>query len=124
MADKNVNTFKGPTYMYGPKGEAEIFNDSTLVPEGWLDSADKFKPADPEKVKQPTGAAAVPMTREEIIVALKAGNVAFKGNAGTQGLYAALLDALKAHCLAQEIAVPEGATAPDLLKLLEVNPAS
>jgi hypothetical protein len=31
------NTFKGPTFRYGPNGEAKIFHDSRGVPEGWLD---------------------------------------------------------------------------------------
>lgn len=120
---KAENTFKGPTVMYGPEGEFQIFTDSTEVPAGWADDPSKFKSADKPKAAAPA-ANALPMTRDEIITALKAGNVPFKGNAGTAALYEALLDALKAHCLAQEITIPDGASAPDLLKLLEVQPSA
>jgi hypothetical protein len=127
MPKETANNFKGPTFMYGPKGEAQIFTDSTAVPEGWTDIPPRDETHPPEKAPVPkpaTGAAALPMTRDEIITALKAGNVEFKGNQGTQALYDTLLAALKAHCLAQEIAVPEGASAPDLFKLLEVKPSA
>lgn len=126
-----MSKFLGPTVMYGPKGESEIFTDSSLVPEGWQDDPAKFT-ADGELVKPPetgdddktTAAVALPMARADIVAALKAGKVEFKGNAKTGDLYALLLSALLAHAKEAEIEVPEGATAPDILKLLEVQPSA
>jgi hypothetical protein len=118
MVERVENTFKGPTYRYGPNGEAEIFTDSTLVPAGWTDTPTSAGE------EAPPAPADHGMARADIVAALKAGNIQFKANAKTSTLYDDLLGALISHAAAQEITVPEGATAPDILKLLEVSPQS
>jgi hypothetical protein len=111
MADKE-NTFKCPTFMYGPKGEAQIFTDSNDVPKGWAES--------PAAAKAGAGDDGLPMTRDEIVAALKAGSVSFKASASTEKLYLALGEAVKGHLSAQDIAFPDDASVPDLMKLLPV----
>ena len=112
-----ANTFKGPTVMYGPKGEFQTFLDSNEVPEGWTDAPPSANAA--VAAKTAASNPALTMTRDEIVIALKNGNVDFKPNAPTGKLYAALGDALKGHLEAQEIAFDPDATVPELMKLLE-----
>lgn len=121
------NKFKGATVMYGPKNASQVFTDSNDVPKGWSDNPGDFtaEAGESEVVKETApDAAALPMERADIVVALKAGNVQFKGNASTANLYAALVESLKAHLTATEVAFPADATAPEMLKLLDVNPQS
>jgi hypothetical protein len=74
-----------PAFRYGPNGEAQIFQRPEDVPEGWKDSPGAhFEP--PPAVKP------APMTREEVVAALKARGVEFKRNAPTS----VLCDQLKA----------------------------
>lgn len=93
----------------------QVFQKAEEVPEGYLD----YHPSSPpEVVKLAVEAAALPMTREAIVAELTDGGIPFKAKAKTEVLYAALLDALKAHLVASEIEFPENATGPDLLALV------
>ena len=112
------NTFKGPTYRYGPNGEAKIFNDSNDVPEGWLDHHPTPAEAAEIAVIVPGASAAIPMTREEIIAALEGGGIGYKRNAGTKALYDQLTVKVKEHLVEREIAFPAGADTKALLELL------
>lgn len=110
---------KFPGMRWDPNtGEAQVFQSAAEVPEGFLD----YHPSNPpEVVKVATEAGAtdaLPMTREEIIKELTDGGIPFKAKAKDAVLYAALLDALKAHLLASEIEFPETATGPELLALV------
>lgn len=57
-----MNKFLGPTFRYGPNGEAEIFTNSDDVPAGWADSPQKAKanaakaaaPVEPPPAPKPT----------------------------------------------------------------------
>jgi len=44
MARKERLPKKWPAWRYGPHGEAEIFQHSGEVPEGWVDSPDLVNP--------------------------------------------------------------------------------
>lgn len=106
-----------PAMLWNQKtGESRVFERAEDVPAGYLD----HYPTDAEKAEAPEPASpnALPMTREEIIAALKQGGIKFKGNASAAVLYAQLTDAV--HFALTEAKVefnPESPT-PDLLKLL------
>lgn len=84
MSKDPTNHLKGPTVMYGPVGESQIFHHHNDIPEGWADDPLKHAPADPANI---TPLKTVPMTRAEIVEALVSGGVEFKKNAGAASLY-------------------------------------
>jgi len=79
-----MTKFAGPSYYYGPDGEAKIFHDSDEVPAGWLDDPKKHK-AKPEVVQKPEDVLG--MTKAEIVAALNEGGIAFQKNASAKTLH-------------------------------------
>lgn len=109
--DKNY-----PAYKWHPQtGDAKIFESASEVPEGWLDTH-------PANLKNVTTDAPksdeLPMSRDEIKDALKAGNIEFVSNAKTPALYALLVENLQSHLKDAGVEFPENATAPELLALV------
>jgi hypothetical protein len=69
-----------PSWRYGPKGEAEIFQCEADVPEGWEDHPSKLpKSDDPDSAD-----------REELMNALRAANIEFDGRWSDKRLRALL----------------------------------
>lgn len=78
-----------PGMRWSPTGEARVFTSAAEVPEGWTDyhpdSATEAAPAPADKT------SALPLTREQIIAALKERGADAKPNASTKSLYDKLL---------------------------------
>lgn len=101
----------GPTFFYDPStGEGRVFEDEAAVPKGWLDHV-SLVPQVERSVD--------PMSRAEIVAALEAGGVSFAAKAKTGDLYELLASSLKAALKEAGIAHAEGATARDMLTLLQ-----
>lgn len=115
MAQDETNKFSGPTVMYGPKGDSQVFHHSKDVPAGWKDAPAS---AADETKKTPAPPATLPMARDAIIAALESGGVEYKKNAGTKALYDQLVASVQAHLTTNKIEFPADATAPELLELL------
>lgn len=101
-------------------GESQTFETINEVPEGWLDyhpHGDDAK-AKSEKPKAAAKSDEVPMTREEIVAALNAGEVKFAPNAGLKSLYTLLVKNLKEHLTILEVKFDETASGPELLEIL------
>jgi hypothetical protein len=121
--DKATNKFKGPTYHYGPNGEAEIFHHSDHVPKGWTPhpkAADEAQDGDEKQPDPKTGdgAAALPMKKKDIVAALSEGGIDFNSRASAGDLYTLLLENLRKVLTEAEIAFAPEADAPALLELL------
>src|ERR1700704_1324572 len=82
MSKPGINEFAGPTYRYGPKGEAQIFTDSRDVPEGWQDHPSAFAPKAGKVANTDDNA----LSRDELKAALTAGGIQYQQNAGTAAL--------------------------------------
>lgn len=98
-----------PTMAWHPKtGENKIFNSSSEVPEGWLDTH-------PNNVAEKS---APDMTRKEIIAALSSGGIQFDERANKETLYEVLTDAVKKALTEAEITFNPALTTKQLLDLL------
>lgn len=82
-----------PAWFYGPNGEAQIFERSEDVPEGWLD--DPRKQADAKAPPPPQAESKPPLKRDEIVAELRRHNVLFQRNASTTSLYEKLLEVVE-----------------------------
>ena len=106
-----------PAYMWSPEGEKRVFEKAEDVPEGWLDHHpnhfDGQKPPPPAKAAAPT-----PMTRDEIVAALIAGEIPFSKNAGTRALYDQLTAKVKVALKAHKIHYSDEMDTRKLLELL------
>lgn len=112
-----------PAMKWHPEtGVPEVFHTAQDVPDGYLDC----HPNSLEAKKASQAAAGntnqLPMTKAEIVEALKAGNIEFKPNQGAKALYDILEAALREHLTANKVEIPEGANVPALLAL--ANPKS
>lgn len=110
-----------PAMKWHPEtGEATVYNSPHEVPEGHLDQ----HPASLEKTPalKPSAPSALPMTKAEIVTALKAGNIEYPATAGAKALYDLLDKTLREHLTANNVTIPDNANVPALLAL--VNPAS
>ncbi len=115
MATKDPNF---PAFKWNPEtGESQIFNAAHEVPGGWLDQHPSSTSAAEKETAKADATGALPMTKAEIVEALKAGNIPFKAQSGAKALYDLLDTALRAHLAAEKITVPDGANVPALLIL-------
>lgn len=117
-----------PAMMWHPEtGESRVFNTAADVLEGWLDThpanatrVDAIAAAKPsaKPAAAPKGSNGLPMTREEITIALLEGGVQFKRNHDDKRLYDTLMAALKKALDERGVQYAPDATAPALLELL------
>lgn len=109
-----------PSMRWSPTGEARTFNAEHEVPEGWADKhpsdPNHTPPAEPQNGAAP--AETLPMTRDEITVALTAGGIDFFPNTGTKKLYALLTARVQAVLTTRGIEFPADADARALLALI------
>lgn len=115
MSKDTTNNLKGPTVMYGPAGETEVFHHHKDIPEGWADDPAKHAPADPANAPPPK---TVPMTRAEIVEALVSGGIEFKKNAGAAALYELLTVNVVAALVEAKIVFDPASDTKTLLGLL------
>lgn len=110
-----------PSWRYGPKGEAEIFQNASEVPAGWKDHPKKHlagyvEPA-PEPGTEPAAPAkpkkTFPMTRDAMCAQLFNGRIPFDDDAEYETLWA-LVQAEKALLAAAERATNELIRSADL----------
>lgn len=107
-----------PAMKWHPEtGASEIFNSASDVPEGYLDchpnSVQDNRPPPAPK------AGVLPMTKAEMVAALKAGNIEYPANAGAKALYELLDGKLREHLATNNVPVPEGADVRALLTLIK-----
>lgn len=118
-----------PARMWHPEsGESAVFHNAADVPEGWLDTHPnnaKRVPANAAPAQPAVKAPApdkkgngLPMTREQITIALLEGGVQFKRSSDDKALYATLMTALKKVLDDQGVKYDPKANAPALLELL------
>lgn len=84
-----------PSWRYGPKDQAAVFEREEDVPMGWEDHPSKVKDLDMD-VEQPQ-ATPLSMTREQIVAGLKERNIPFQRNAATAVLHEKLIDHVEAN---------------------------
>lgn len=80
-----------PAWFYGPNGESEIFQHPADVPEGWLDDPNKHG-ANLSK-EPPKGAEPPPLSRGDIMAALKERGIRVDVKLPTKALYDQLVAA-------------------------------
>lgn len=101
-----MTKYNGPTWMYDPNtGEGRVFTDSADVPKGWLDHV-------------PAASERKPMTRDEIVAALEAGDIKFDHKAKVAELRDLLTDSVVTALEAAKIEHDPKADVRDLLALL------
>lgn len=106
-----------PAMKWHPEtGVAAVFHTPHDVPEGYLDQ----HPSSLEKTPavKPSTPGALPMTKAEIVAALKAGAIEYPATAGAKALYDLLDKTLREHLTANNIPIPENANVPALLALV------
>lgn len=111
----------GPTMAWDKDGNSQVFPSAAEIPEGFSDR----HPADlaHSTLKEPTPPKpnTLPMTKAEIVEALKAGGIEAKPNMGAKALYDLLLTSLRDVLTESQIAFDPEADAPALLKLVPKN---
>jgi len=93
-----------PAFRTSPDGtESRVFARPEDVPPGWCSKRDPPKQPvlsppqpDPRRDDDVRGGDPLPLTREQIVAALKKRGVAFQRNAATEALYAKLLAIVEA----------------------------
>ena len=109
-----------PKYFWSPSGEQMVANSIGDVPAGYT----PYSPLDTERAAAATGvkSAAEPMTKKEVVNALKEGGIAHDAAASHSSLYALLLSGVKTALTEANIAFNSDET--DVKKLLGLFPAS
>lgn len=109
-----------PAWFYDPETQTgQVFNNADEVPEGWVDRLDgeptvvgsEAKPAKAEKADKG-------MARQDIITALKNGNVEFKATMKTEELHDLLKGKVMEVLAQRNIAFDADADVRDLLAKL------
>lgn len=119
---KNPTPF--PALMWDAEtGESKVFARAGDVPAGWLN----HHPDDKDPAKQPPAPIAekppvLPMTRKEVVQALKDGGIEFAANAPHAALYDLLLIGVKSALTEAQITFDPEST--DAKALLGLFPAS
>ena len=87
-----------PSVRYGPNGENEVFTCEADVPKGWADTPDAFKKSEaakPVEKAKPAEKQEIPLSRSQIIAALKQRKASFSIRATDAALYAQLVQLIE-----------------------------
>lgn len=106
-----------PKQVYSPATcEMKVANNITEIPEGWID----HYPTEAEQgkaVSQPEDAPS-PLSRDQLIAALKEGSIQYNNRGNIKELESTLNNALRVTLANKNVAIPVGVTIIDLLKLV------
>lgn len=103
-----------PKQVYNPMtAEMIVAKSATDVPQGWID----HYPTEDERdaANKPDPDKASPLSRDQLIAALKEGGISFKANASTKDLEGLLAESLRAVLVKRGAQVAINTTVVDLL---------